>query len=160
MADIIQVVKEFKYWSNTKRYTYRPPVVWTRSFEIETCYIPTQLKKKHLHEEICFQTSYDLSVQRLFQWPNLEKNTVFKQPPYLLWLRRDGLLVSPYPLDCYVVHLIKDPRISENIGPKWAIFSDRAPYHFFESCLEVYVEPPLRFVPSRLNPHAHASGRN
>ena len=152
---ILQVVEEFKIWSNPARYS----VVRTRSFEVRKFKIPTQLKKKHLHAKVTFQNSYDLSVKRLVRWPDLEKNTVFKQPPYLLWLRRDGLLVSPYPLDCYVVHLVKDPRISENIGPKWAIFSDKAPYHFFEKSLEVYACSPPKVDPNE-NAHEDARVRN
>ena len=119
-------------------------VVGTKSFEVKKCYIPTQLKRKHLHPEVSYPNSMDLSVKRkrLVRWQDLEKNTVFKQPPYLLWLERDGLLVSPYPLDCYVVDLVK--KNVENIGPKWAIFSDKDSNHFFEECLEVSVYLPLK----------------
>ena len=144
IQEILQVVKEFKYWSNPKRFTIRHLKVRTRSYEIlpflkyGRFFIPNQLKRKHLHPEVSFPNSYYLSVKRLVQWPDLKKNTVFKQPPYLLWLRRDGLLVSPYPLDCYVVDLVT--KNIDYIGPKWAIFSDKAPYHFFEKCLEIYVE--------------------
>ena len=160
MADyqtILQVVREFN------RITYGTSKVWTRYDEIQTYDIPTILKEKHFHEEVSFQNSYHLSVQRLPRWPGLEKNTVFKLPRHLLWLQRDGILVSPDRLDCYIVHLAYDPPYPEHKGLKWAIFSDGDPYHFFEKCLEVYVEPPppLRFLPFEVNPSAKdAPGRS
>ena len=128
----------------------RHPEVRTRFYEIAMCPIPTELEKKHLQADFSKQNCYELSVKRLVRCRDLEKNTVFKQPPYLLWLRRDGLLVSPQPLDCYVVHLGKDPIITENIGPKWAIFLDKYPFHFFEKCLEIHVEPVERPSQRRL----------
>ena len=143
IQEILQVVKEFKYWSNPERFTtMQDPEVQTKSYDIVPFFIPTQLKENHFHEENSIQSSLDLSVKRLVQWPDLKKNTVFQQPRYLLWLESDGLLVSPHPLDCYVVHLAKDPPISQYIGPKWAIFSDKDSYHFFEKCLKVSIFDP------------------
>merc|ERR1712111_163774 len=118
------------------------------------------LRKKHLLKNLSEENSKQLSLERLeTNQENMKKdpkrkpltiNTVFKEPPYFLWLQRDSLLVSPFPMECHVVHLTQDPPRIDSIeikGRKWAIFQDKPEFHFEEKSLEVPVEVPAVQVP-------------
>merc|ERR1712047_163122 len=54
------------------------------------------LRKKHLLKNLSEENSKQLSSKRLETNQELTINTVFKEPPHFLWLRKDSLLVSPF----------------------------------------------------------------
>merc|ERR1712062_696057 len=106
-------------------------------------FVYSTLRKKHLLKNLSEENSKQLSLKRLETNQELTINTVFKEPPHFLWLRKDSLLVSPFPIECQVVHLKEDPPKIEIKGQKWAIFQDKGQFHFEEKCLEVHVEVPV-----------------
>merc|ERR1712029_1185279 len=158
---ILDVVTEFK--KRRKESPKRQPKpVLTKLKEVKEVkeenvkMVFSTLRKKHLLKNLSEENSKQLSLERLeTNQENMKKdpkrkpltiNTVFKEPPYFLWLRRDSLLVSPFPIECHVVRLTQDPPRIDSIeikGPKWAIFQDRPEYHFEEKSLEVSVEVPV-----------------
>merc|ERR1712062_927286 len=118
-------------------------------------FVYSTLRKKHLLKNLSAENSKELSLKRLETNQELTINTVFKEPPHFLWLRKDSLLVSPFPIECHVVHLKEDPPKIEIKGPKWAIFQDKCQFHFEEKCLEVPVDVPVEVIrkpPSRTPP--------
>jgi len=110
-------------------------------------FVYSTLRKKHLLKNLSEENSKQLSLKRLETNQELTINTVFKEPPHFLWLRKDSLLVSPFPIECHVVLLKEDPPRIEIKGLKWAIFQDKGQFHFEEKCLEVPVEVPVEEVP-------------
>merc|ERR1712141_700133 len=133
----------------------QPKEVKTKIDEIKTIkednvllgiFVYSTLRKKHLLKNLSEENSKQLSLKRLETNQELTINTVFKEPPHFLWLRKDSLLVSPFPIECHVVLLKEDPPKIEIKGPKWAIFQDKGQFHFEEKCLDVPVEVPVEEV--------------
>ena len=162
---ILNVVTEF-FKKRKKSQKKKPKSVETKIEEIKYImedgvflgfFLFSTLRKKHLLKKLSEENSKELSLDRLKtnqenrkKDPKVKKltiNTVFKEPPYFLWLKRDSLLVSPFPIECHVVLLKEDPPRIEIKGLKWAIFQDKGQFHFEEKCLEVPVEVPVEEVP-------------
>ena len=99
-----------------------------------------KLINKHFVKDLTEENSIALSLNRDYNKDNgeLTTNTVFQIPQHLLWLQKDALLVSPFPLNCHVVDLTQDPPKVVIKGKRWAIFCDRT-YHFEHKCLEISV---------------------